>query len=287
MNTAPLNLFPLTTRVSMKLATGIDEKWLQEQIFMTPRCLGLGDLMVLGKEVIQPSGGRLDLLLADEEEESVYEVEIMLGETDPSHILRSIEYWDVEKRRRPSSQHYAVLVAEYFDRRFFNVLYLLSETIPLIAIQAQLLEFDDRRVLNFTKVLDVYQESLAAEDAPQPMTRDQWIKRNQACVSSADALLQVLLPVLENPRLNYTLNYINIMAGGYGDFWLVPKKTGKTRLNVNIPNHRRESMRPLLEQYGGECNEFRKGFEFRVDATLIERHSTLFQDLARVIKRAS
>lgn len=267
----------------MKDNPHINEAWLQEQIFKTPSCLGLGELMVLGKEVIQPSGGRLDLLLADEDEESVYEVEVMLGETDPSHILRTIEYWDVEKRRRPNSQHYAVLVAEHFDRRFFNVLYLLSETIPLIAIQTQLLECEDRRVLNFTKVLDVYQESLGTTDTPQAMTRDQWTKKDKECVACADTLLNVLTPVLESPRLNYTLNYINIMAAGRGDFWLVPKKTGKTRLNVNVPKHRRDSLRPLLEKFGDKCQEFRKGFDFRVDASLIEQHQDIFREIAREI----
>ena len=31
----------------------------------------------------------------------MYEVEVMLGETDPSHIIRCIEYWDIEKRKYP------------------------------------------------------------------------------------------------------------------------------------------------------------------------------------------
>jgi len=45
----------------------------------------------------------------------MYEVEVMLGETDPSHIIRSIEYWDNEKRKYPQRQHFAVLIAESFD----------------------------------------------------------------------------------------------------------------------------------------------------------------------------
>ena len=31
----------------------------------------------------------------------------MLGETDPSHIIRSIEYWDNEKRKYPQRQNFA------------------------------------------------------------------------------------------------------------------------------------------------------------------------------------
>ena len=41
----------------------------------------------------QPKAGRLDLLLSDPESLTRYEVEIQLGSTDESHIIRTIEYW--------------------------------------------------------------------------------------------------------------------------------------------------------------------------------------------------
>ncbi len=63
------------------------------------------------REKIQYSGGRLDLLLSDGDS-TRFEVEVMLGPTDPSHIIRCIEYWDIERRRYPAYDHIAVLVAE-------------------------------------------------------------------------------------------------------------------------------------------------------------------------------
>ncbi len=36
----------------------------------------------------------------------------MLGAVDESHIIRTIEYWDVERQRYPTLQHRAVIVAE-------------------------------------------------------------------------------------------------------------------------------------------------------------------------------
>ena len=76
---------------------GKDEYWLQDVIYNNPDKLGLGDLVPLHKEKKQISGGRLDILLKDPNDDSMYEVEVMLGETDPSHIIRAIEYWDNEK----------------------------------------------------------------------------------------------------------------------------------------------------------------------------------------------
>ena len=71
---------------------GKDEYWLQDLIFANPGILGLGELIPVSKEKKQSKGGRLDILLEDPEDKSRYEVEVMLGETDPSHIIRAIEY---------------------------------------------------------------------------------------------------------------------------------------------------------------------------------------------------
>ena len=139
---------------------GLDEYWLQDQIWSNPAALGLGDLDALSKERRQNSGGRLDVLLKDPQDDSMYEVEVMLGETDETHIIRTIEYWDNEKRRWPQRQHYAVLVAESITKRFFNVIHILSHSIPIIAIQVALIENNGKRSLFFTKVLDTFEEAL-------------------------------------------------------------------------------------------------------------------------------
>jgi hypothetical protein len=67
---------------------GKDEYWLQDLIYENPAQLGLGDLVPVNKEKKQISGGRLDILLKDPaDNNAMYEVEVMLGETDPSHII--------------------------------------------------------------------------------------------------------------------------------------------------------------------------------------------------------
>jgi hypothetical protein len=42
----------------------------------------------------------------------------MLGELDPSHIIRAIEYWDIERIRFPKRIHRAVIIAEEITSRF-------------------------------------------------------------------------------------------------------------------------------------------------------------------------
>src|SRR5579859_6132661 len=101
---------------------GFDEAWLQQRILEDPAMLGLGDVSVIKREKKQSSGGRLDFLMLDAELDTMYEVEVMLGRLDESHIIRAIEYWDIERRSWPSREHSAVIVAEDITNRFFNVI---------------------------------------------------------------------------------------------------------------------------------------------------------------------
>lgn len=87
--------------ISLRAHPELSEQWLQDRIAATPKILGLGDLVLRDKERPQPNAGRLDLLLQDPETLRRYEVEIQLGKTDERHIIRTIEYWDIERRRYP------------------------------------------------------------------------------------------------------------------------------------------------------------------------------------------
>ena len=119
----------------MKNDPTLNERWLHELLIDNPSLLGLGKLEVRDSERRQPSGGRLDLLLQDVDNGMRYEVEIQLGAMDESHIIRTIEYWDIERRRYPQYDHIAVIVAEDVTSRFLNVISLLNGAIPLIAIK--------------------------------------------------------------------------------------------------------------------------------------------------------
>src|SRR5438876_11476167 len=140
--------------ISIKNHPVLTEVWIQSQIASDPTILGLGDLVLRDRERPQPRAGRLDLLLQDSESNRRYEVEIQLGKTDETHIIRTIEYWDVERKRYPQYDHCAVLVAEHVTSRFLNVIGLFNGTIPLIAIQMNALAKGDEVALVFTKVLD-------------------------------------------------------------------------------------------------------------------------------------
>ena len=152
------------------------EKWLEDQIVENPSILTLGDVEVRGRQRMQPRAGRLDLLLEDTESRKRYEVELQLGKTDESHIIRCIEYWDLERKRYPQYEHCAVLVAEDITSRFLNVIALFNGMIPIIAIRLHALRVADGVALVFTKVMDELELGLDdSEDTTRvSRTRADW-----------------------------------------------------------------------------------------------------------------
>src|SRR5436305_9399232 len=142
------------TRLFLRDHPELNERWVQERIAEDPSLLGLGDLILKDKERIQPHAGRLDLLCQDPDSTRRYEIEVQLGRTDESHIIRTIEYWDIERKRYPQYEHTAVIVAEDITGRFLNVIRLFNGVIPLIAVKLQALRVGEQIGLVFTRVLD-------------------------------------------------------------------------------------------------------------------------------------
>jgi hypothetical protein len=269
--------------ISLRKHPDFSEVWLHEQICKDTSILGLGDLTVIDRERIQFAGGRLDVLLADVENEIRYEVEIMLGATDPSHIIRTIEYWDLERRRYPAYDHVAVLVAEEVTSRFLNVIGLFAGSIPIIAIQLSALRVADNVVLNFVKVLD--QRQLRVEDSPdaggeEDVDRSTWDARvgpiqMAICDRVAGIANEIANPKLE---LRYVKNYVALSVPG-SHFNVLPLWPRKNFVPARFVVSEAEQWVKRLTDSGIEA-ELQKG---RVLVRLrdgdITRHEELLREL--------
>lgn len=204
-------------KVLLKSDPTISEKWIQDQIANDPSILGLGDLVLKDKERIQPKAGRLDLLLQDAESNRRYEVEIQLGKTDETHIIRTIEYWDIERKRYPQYDHCAVIIAEDITSRFLNVINLFNGTIPLIAIQMNAFRYQDGVSLIFTKILDEINQGLVEEDeeVTEITDREYWIKRGASdTVNMVDNCLHLIHNFDTTLELKYNKFYIGLAKEG-------------------------------------------------------------------------
>lgn len=223
-------IFTKHEKLNLRRCADFSEKWLHDRICEDPTILGLGDVEVLDRERVQQGAGRLDVLLYDAELSRRYEVEIMLGPTDPSHIIRCIEYWDIERRRYPAYEHVAVLIAEQVTTRFLNVMALMSGNIPLIAIQLDALRVGEHIVLNFVHVLnqtELRRDDLA-ETGGEEVGRAHWEARaSTETLQLCDRVLE-MINQKANPRqeLAYRKHYIGLSAGAISKnfVWFGPRK---------------------------------------------------------------
>ncbi len=225
--------------ISIKSHPEVNEKWVQEIIAQDPSIIGLGNLILKDKERIQPNAGRLDLLLQDEDATKRYEVEIQLGKTDETHIIRTIEYWDIERKRFPQYEHCAVIIAEDITSRFLNVISLFNGAIPLIAIQMNAIKVGEHTSLMFTKVLDQLTLGLVDEDeeVSEITDRNYWEQvATKQTVAMADEILELIKTISPDFELKYNKFYIGLAKNGQpNNFASFRPRKNIMRFELRIP----------------------------------------------------
>ncbi|MCX7608288.1 MAG: hypothetical protein N2049_03595 [Anaerolineales bacterium] len=275
-------------KVSLKNHPELNERWVQERIAEDPTILGLGDVVLKDKERIQPRAGRLDLLLQDAESSKRYEVEIQLGSTDASHIIRTIEYWDIERKRYPQYDHTAVIVAEDITSRFLNVISLFNGMIPLMAIQMSALKRGGEVGLVFTTVVDQMSLGLVDEDEEVQETTDRayWENRgSKKTVAMADQLLEIAKQFDASLELKYNKFYIGLAKHGQPSNFIILRPTkGFIRFDPRLRNS--PDIQERLENAGLDVMDYdtRCGcYRIRLQPGEIEKNKEV---LTQVIKEA-
>ena len=278
--------------ITLKGHAKYNELWVQSVIADNPSIVGLGELELRDRERTQPRAGRLDLLFRDLNSKRRYEVELQLGPVDESHIIRTIEYWDIERRRYPQYEHVAVLMAEDVTSRFLNVISLLNGTIPLILIQMQALAVgDDKVTIVFTKVLDEFSRGLVDEDEEMATEtdRDYWEhKATKGTVALADDVLKAVSELeedLASIRLKYTKYYIGLEKDGAPCNFVLFRPT-KTRLNLELRLAKTDDIDAEIERAGLDSLDYDdKSGRYRVRLTKQDVKSRI-DILADMSKRA-
>jgi hypothetical protein len=246
-------------RFFLKTHPELSEKWVQELVAADPSILGLGDLVLRDRERIHPRAGRLDLLLQEPESARRYEVELQLGATDEAHIIRTIEYWDIERKRYPQYEHCAVLVAEDITSRFLNVIALFNGTIPLIAIQMNAVRWSGDNVsLIFTKVMDELDRGLVDddEDAEATANREYWEKRSsKATVQLADDILAIAKEFDPSLELKYNKFYIGLLKN-MQPFNFIQLRPRKSTINLEVKIPRTAEVDEIIDKAGLETLEY-------------------------------
>ncbi len=276
--------------ISLKDAPNINEKFIQQKIYENPKILGLGNLKPIRMEKPQISGGRIDILLADENLTTRYEVELQLGEIDPSHLIRTIEYWDKERKRFPNYKHCAVIIAENVSSsRYLNVINLLNGCVPIIALQLNAFKIhDDEFSITFTKIVDINEYGSDDEDVLEPTDRKYWEKNaSPKTLTLVDNIFNKLFASeKEKYSLNYTKFYIGLTVDGIAKNFVnfTPKKAF---LWLNIKAFENDEFNKKLDQtdldfnYDNQWNRYR--FKIK-DFNEFENNYDLFKEIIESAK---
>lgn len=279
-------------KLSVRDHPEINERWVQERIAEDPTILGLGDVILKDKERIQPRAGRLDLLLQEVEGNRRYEVEIQLGKTDESHIIRTIEYWDIERKRYPQYEHTAVIVAEEITSRFLNVIGLFNGVIPLMAVQMSAVKLGDAVSLAFTTVLDQLRLGLVDEDEEvhEASDRTYWEGRGtKTTVAMADELLEILRTLDPKLELKYNKFYIGLAKEGQPNNFVIFRPQ-KNAIRIEPRLQKTEAREQRIETAGLDVMDYDNKwsrYRIRLAKGEVKKHADVLRELFEAAYRDS
>ena len=271
-------------RITLRGHAEFNEFWVQDRIAEDPSILGLGKLILKDKEKIQPRAGRLDLLLQDLDSEHRYEVEVQLGATDESHIIRTIEYWDIERKRYPQYDHTAVIVAEDVTSRFLNVIALFNGVIPLIAIQMNALRCGEQISLVCTTVLNKMTLGLEEEDEEREVVdRSYWEKQaTKETVQFVDQFMERIHNFAPAIELKYNKVYIGLKQDGRPNNF-VTFQPQKNAIRVRLEMARSDAVEKQLEEKGLDVANYAAWglYNIRLSKAEVADHAEFLGDLMK------
>lgn len=271
-------------RIILKGHPEYNETWVQARIAEDPAILGLGELILKDKERMQPKAGRLDILLQDPESNRRYEVEVQLGSTDESHIIRTIEYWDIERKRYPQYDHTAVIVAEDITSRFLNVIALFNGFIPLVAIQMHAMRYGDQMSLVCTTVLDQMTLGFEEEDEePEVVDRSYWEKRaTKDTVQLADRLLELIHTFTPSIELKYNKFYIGLAQDGRANNF-VTFRPQKNAVRIRVRMSKSDELENEISEKGLDLTDYTKWgtYRIRLSKADVKEHSQFLMELMK------
>lgn len=266
--------------ISLKAHNEINEKWVQQKIEEDPSILGLGDLTLRQSEKTQQTGGRLDILLQDDASDTRYTVELQLGKTDETHIIRTVEYWDNERKRNANYKYAAVIIAEDITNRFFNVISLFNNSIPIIAIQIKAIKYGDEIGLDFTRVLDLITPD-EEQEAGEVVDKAYWEKRgSKDTVKLAEKVLTYIDEFVEGFSLKFNKHYIGLIQNDIAKLFaeFTPRKE---TMQIAFKIKKNEETTAIIEDsgldqlaYDNQWNQYRVRVKER---DLIESKDTIIK----------
>ena len=269
---------------------GLTERRLHEYIAKNPTAIGISDVICRASELTQQGAGRLDLLLESTAKRSSrerYVVEIQRDESDETHTVRMLEYLCRERKRVPDYNYSAVLVAENIVQgRFFNVLSMLGEHIPIIAINVLAAKLPDGKFgFAFSHALDINVVPTETEDSDTPqkdVSEDTW--REEYGDNTVDLANKIRERLGDNIGKYFTKSYAGIedpQQGRTAKCKIHPQQS-KVWVRFNIPKS--EEWDERIAGYGLHLKHVLGSYWFAIrNDDDVENHAAILREMYREV----
>lgn len=244
----------------------IKERHIQDIIADNSKILGLGDdLTLIGKEMRQDDGRRLDLLFQDKNSNKIYEVEIQLGRLDESHLSRAVGYWNVERKKYPLYKHSAVVIAECIEDRMLDLIKLFKEDVPIVVIKMTAdkkeNEKENEKCLKF-EIIDLNKRNdtennndNAVKGEYEPFKESDIYFREKEVSETAKEIVKKIYSLLQKEidpsmKIYYTKNYIGFKKEYYDQFVLIEPRCSSVDKSMLNQSNEKEPKKVYKESDG-------------------------------------
>jgi len=113
-----------------------------------------------------------------------------------------------------------------------------------------------------------------------------WREKAYWTDDAAKALLGIVGPVLEQPKVKYLKNYVSVVDNGSTYFWLYKRTGGKSILNAWVGEHLLQEAQDMLSAKGMAHRLRKDHVLIPTDEKTLQDNSELFKNLAELVKRA-
>ena len=162
---------------------------------------------------------------------------------------------------------------------------LLSHSIPIIAVQVNLIETDGHKALHFSKVLDTYEEPDDGTGDDEVHDEPFWKKKASWTIDAARALLEGVGDMFESPNLRFVKNYIAINVLGNNYFWFHKRSANKSLFGFRISDDHIEDISKLLDEQNISFVQKRNRIKITCDAEFIEKNRELLRQISEFVKK--
>jgi hypothetical protein len=142
------------------------------------------------------------------------------------------------------------LVAERITSRFFNVVHLLSKAVPIIGLQANIVQIGAVKGLLFTKIIDFYQEPEDETVSQQIFDEAHWVANAPGTLACAKFYRTRLEELYGEVPTKYFEDYISLSVGGKARAWINRRKNERALIQIRVPEEKFQEVTDRLNQEG-------------------------------------